>query len=483
MVKNLLNGIVLDIFIVMLSLLTMLALSVVLFFSIKKEYKKIRTGGKKDGILSFKDFNSIANKWIANLKINAKCHIIQLDVRMYDELVKSIGVEQYNTIFKQLVDEIYKIQPYGIRVCQKETDKLLIVVRNGGGIDIDSLSQLIIKNVGRIYKVGDMKVDIKINLAIATAPQDGVECEKLKHLLDMTMIMSRRKGYNEYEFYSTTFANESSQEYIYYQEIREAIKTKEFNLYFQAVVDSTTMEVVSAETLMRWFHKTKGVLPPSEFLSIMEQTGDINWVGEWCFEQMIIQHNAWKRSYAQDFMLAYNLSERQLNEQDLTSHFTKIIKKYRANPKDYYLEIGEGAIYSSSGVVQNNLKLLSEAGFRLLFDGFGKKTVSPLSLQGININAIKIERSFWVNSMEDELINQMLKMLLDYSKKYGLILIALGVEANKEVAYLKKQGIRLMQGYLFDKPKEAKDFIGNVLLTPWEDELKQFMLDTTKNEV
>lgn len=457
----------------------MIGVSVLLFFSIRKEYRKITEKSDKKEILNTKEFESIVDKWILSIKRKANCYIVQVDIREYAALVKAIGIEQYEIIFQQMLKDLFNIQPFGVRVCKLSKDKIYLLIRSGGCYDSNKLCELILNSVGRSYEVGEMNIDVKVNLAIVTAPQDGTEISSLKKLLDITMIMSRRKGVNQYECYTLTFANESSQEYIYYQEIKEAIRVREFNLFYQAVVDSENMEVIQAETLMRWLHKTRGVLRPSEFLNIMEQTGDINWVGQWCFEQMIIQHNAWKKKYEQKFAISYNLSERQVSNPQMPELFIKILKKYKGNPEDYSFEVDERVIFSTSNIIRENLSRLASEGFKICFEGFGKKVISPRSLTEIDVDIIKIDRAFWSEALKDDLIKQMFKLLVEHGVTEKILLVATGVEIPSDVVDLRQLGIRYMQGYLFDKPKDGKDFIGNVLLTPWEESLKMLVNSQT----
>lgn len=456
-----------------IALVVLIGLSILLFLKSKKEYLAIKNKVDNDKTLNEKDFEILVNKWISNLKKNGKCFIFQIDLRDYEKRVKAIGEEQYELIYKQIVDKLYQLQPYGVRVCSKDKNKLILVIRCGGDYDPKSLCELIVKNVAKAYKVGEMSVVIRINIAVACAPQDALTYAELKSLLKISMIMSRRKGFNSYEFYSATFANENSEKYIYYQEIKTAIDKKEFNLYYQPIIDSSNMEVYNAEALMRWVNKSRGVVAPSEFLNIMEETGDINWVGQWSFEQMVVQHTAWMKNYEQRFSLGFNLSDRQLNTPNTASNFIKTIKNLKANPFDYVFDVGESVLYATSKNITENLKTLSQAGFKICFEGFGKRITSPLSLEDINLDMIKIEKSYWKKASEDNLVRQMFQTLVEYARAKSIVLVGSGVESTVDLETLKNLNIRFMQGFLFDKPKDAKEFIGNVLLTPWEEEIKR----------
>lgn len=455
-----------------LSVVAAIALTVFLIFRTRRERKYVGSKIGEKGILSADAFYKLVSDTANSAGKRTKFTLYQIDIRRYDTLIKTIGDEQYATVVKEQCEALQKLQPWGVYIGMKKQDSIYMLIKGEQG-STESICQLIINNLARNYALTQgMSVDVSLNVAAAPYPESGNTAEDLFKNLDITMVVSCRKGENRYALYSPQFGNAKTDEYLYYQEISEAIKAKEFTLYYQPIVDTNTMEVVSCETLLRWMHRTKGVLPPSSFLYVMEQTGDINWVGQWSFEQLMRQSTVWDNNYEQRFDIAFNLSERQLLNPELADEFRKIAKKEKGNQSKILLEIDDMTLYQTSDIAKKNLDAMFANGFKICLDGFGTTFTSPTMLEDLPINQIKMEKVFWSKLKDSSIVANTIKILLTYAEEKGLKIVAAGVEDAEEMELLRKHGIVYMQGYVFSKPKDAKDFIADVVFTPWADDLK-----------
>ncbi len=286
------------------------------------------------------------------------------------------------------------------------------------------------------------------------------------------MIDSIKKGKANYSIYSNSLRAEQTKEYEVFVELKEAIKSKSFTILYQPIVDTNTMEVYAGEALLRWVHKTKGVLSPGTFLHIMEKTGDIVWVGYWAFEQMIKQMEAWKKNYNQRFKLSLNLSTRQLLEPKLSDSFRKLAIKNHADMSDFIFEIEDVNNYFTSQVAKENIDNLKSYGFQVAIDNFSENFERFTSIDNFPVDMIKIGKSFWDNISSDYMKTGIMETLKQMSINKGIQLIASFVSTSDDVMKIKNLDIDIMQGYIFTVPKNGKDFIGDVLLTPWEQDIK-----------
>lgn len=470
------------IFFTILAFLVMIGLSVLFVFKIRKDLIISKHSGSEKGLMSVDRFKTVVETLCRQNSKKLKYAIFRIDIRHLDDVKKVVGEDQMEAIYAEMVATILKLAPWGIRLTRASDKTFYVVMNINEEKTIDNQSQLLINNLSKEYEIGtDMLVAIMINVAAANIPEAGKTIEELKNSLDITMIMSKRRGENCYVLYNIKYINENTEEYKYYHEIKDAIANKEFILHYQPVIDIKNLEVVSAETVIRWTHKTKGILPPSEFLNIMEQTGDINWVGCWCFDKMLAQFASWQSNYEQKFTVSYNLSERQLLNADLANEFKKYIKKNKIEPNSILLEIADLAMYNMSDIVKNNIDKLSQFGIKICFDGFGSKYSSLTALQDFPIDTIKLHKNFWSKINESIINKDSLKILVEYAKEKNVMLIAVGVEDKDEIDLLKANGIEFMQGFAFSKPKDPKDFIADVVFTPWTETLKEQPATETKN--
>lgn len=456
---------------VMLALL--IILSIFLVFRIRKDLSVAKHSGADKGLMSLDRFKSVVENLCRQNTKKLKYALFRVDIRHIDDIKKVLGEDQIEAVYDEMVSIIMKLAPWGIRLT-RVTDNMFYVIMNINEENtIENLSRLLIENLSKDYEIGtDLSIPVVINVAAGSMPEAGNNLDELAKSLDITMVMSKRQGENSFMLYNVKYINENTEEYKYYHEIREAISNKEFILHYQPIVDTNTLEVISAEALMRWAHKTKGILPPSEFLGIIEQTGDINWVGLWCFEQMNSQLASWQSSYEQRFTVSCNLSERQLLNSELANNFKKVVRKYKIEPSNIVLEIADLGMYNMSDIVKNNVDRLAQFGIKICLDDFGAKFSSLTALQDLPISSIKLAKSFWSKISDSSIIKNTVKILIDYAKEKGLMIIAVGVEDRNEMKFLRDVGINYMQGYAFDKQKDPKDFISDVVFTPWTETLK-----------
>ena len=335
------------------------------------------------------------------------------------------------------------------------------------------ISKLLLKVLVKTYKMGpELSVKVNINIASVKFPEYGKTFDKLNSCIDIAMVKSKRLGDNNFVVYSQQFENEQTDAYQFYQEIKNAIKAKEFILHYQPIVDTNSGEVISCEAFIRWLHKERGVLNPSEFLSIMEQTGDIYWVGLWCLEQLLSQYATWTVGYEAKFSVRINLSTVQLQNSNLFDEIRKLIRKYKIDPTNIYFEVEDMTIYNVSEIAKDNIDKLVALGVKICLDNFGLKLTSPTEMQNLNLNSIKLGKSFWKNADTSTIVKNMIKLVVDYAKEENLQVIAHGVETKEDIEYLRSMGLNYMQGYAFAKPKDPGEFIGDVTFLPWSDNLK-----------
>ncbi len=456
-----------------------------LVFRIKKGLKEAKQYGNDKGLMSFDRFKVVVDNLCKQNTKKLKYALFRVDIRHIDDIKKAIGEDQMEAIYAEMTSTILKLAPWGIRVAKFDNVTFFVAISIDEERTIENLSQLLIENLAKNYEIGtDMKIPVVVNVAAGNIPEAGKNMSELQNSLDITMVMSKRRGENSFVLYNIKYVNENTDEYKYYHEIREAISNKEFILHYQPVVSTDNFEVVSAEAVMRWAHKTKGILPPSEFLNIMEQTGDINWVGFWCFEKMLEQFSAWQTNYEQKFTISCNLSERQLLNADLADELKKIVRKYKIEPSCIMLEMADLAMYNMSDIVKNNVDKLAQFGIKICFDGFGSKTTSLTVLQDFPLNTIKLAKAFWSKINESSIIKETIKILVDYAKEKNIMLVAVGVEDKDEIEMLRENGIIFMQGFIFAKQKDPKDFIADVVFTPWTETIKENTVieDNDKNE-
>ena len=463
----------LNIFLTVIEGLAVLGVCVFLFFRIRRERAFNSERKLAMGDSSLENFTKYLARAIETAGRRKKFFVFRIDYRDYDAVFKALGQVQTENLQKQQLEKLSRLTSWGAKAAVNKPGSYYLVLKNTENYDIDRFCRLILENISvKADTNAGFTVDVDINVAAGEFPECGASAEEIFKNLEIAMIAAMRKGENRYAVYSLQLSNTESDEYKFYEEIRQAIKSKEFTLYYQPIVDTANMEVFMGEALIRWSHKTRGVIPPSDFLYLMEQTGDIIWVGYWCFDQLVKQGAVWRSNYEQRFLLSFNLSVRQLMEPGLADEFRRIVNRGRVAADGYVFEIADMNVYGESEIARENIDKLHKYGFKLAVDGFGEKFSSLSLFEKIPVDIVKIEKKFWHEAGGASIKRNVMQALTDYSAGNNITPVALWVEAE-DIEYLNALHITKMQGYAFSQPKSAKDFIGEVVLTPWSDELKR----------
>ena len=195
------------------------------------------------------------------------------------------------------------------------------------------------------------------------------------------------------------YSDEISQtegEYLeYYHQIKRAISKQEFVFYYHPIIDLEKNNIFGAEALIRWQHPEHGLLSPNRFINIMEQSGDINWVGLWGLETLIKSFFLFRQAHPNSNMkFSMNVSSKQLISESIALDFQKLIKKYKINPANIILEFEEFSLFEKHKTVIDNIKKLHDLGFKIAIDGFGVDFATITQLKKMPVDVIKLSKEF-----------------------------------------------------------------------------------------
>lgn len=237
-----------------------------------------------------------------------------------------------------------------------------------------------------------------------------------------------------------------------------ALKRKEFLVYYQPQISMNTGKIVGAEALVRWQHHEKGLIPPTEFIPVAEKTGFIIPLGEWILQTACQQLQAWKNDGFSGLRMAVNLSPRQFHQPDLSSRVAQILEKIGLEPSSLELELTESLMVEDVKSAIATLTQLKNLGVSISIDDFGTGYSSLSYLTQYPFDALKIDRSF-VRNITDGCRNAaIVKAIIEMAHSLHLEVIAEGVETETEKDFLWRSECDVMQGYLFSPPLSAADF-------------------------
>ena len=296
-------------------------------------------------------------------------------------------------------------------------------------------------------------------MGISVYPLDGEDAEALLRNAAAAIDQAKGQHKNGYHFYSASMNANFLVRVSLESDLRKAVKRKEFVAYYQPKVEARTRKIVGVEALVRWIHPLKGVVLPSEFISLAKETGLIIPIGEQVLHRACLQMTAWREAGYAPIHVAVKLSSLQLLQQDLVKTISSTLQASKLNPEYLELEITESALMHNEEAASLTLTSLRTMGVSIVIDNFGTDFSSLTYLKRFPVNALRIDRSFVKNISNDPDVDAITTALILMAKSFQLTVIAEGVETEEQRKFLQEQGCDEMQGYLFGPPVPADEFV------------------------
>ncbi|MEC4717754.1 EAL domain-containing protein [Noviherbaspirillum sp. CPCC 100848] len=296
------------------------------------------------------------------------------------------------------------------------------------------------------------------SVGIAVYPTDGEDFETLLTHADIAMYSAKEKGRNNFQFYAPRMHERAAKRLRLEGDLRRALERQELTLYYQPQVDVNTGRVVGAETLIRWQHPELGLIPPSEFVALAEETGLIGAIGEWVLRTACTQAKKWEQAGLGKLRIAINLSARQFSQPNLLRTVQSTLAESGLDPSNLELEITESTVMVDVQHTIRTLHELKNIDVHLSIDDFGTGFSSLSYLKQFPIDVLKVDQSF-VRDITTDADNAMIVMsVISLAHNLRLQVIAEGVETVEQFNYLKENKCDQVQGYYFSKPLPADKF-------------------------
>jgi diguanylate cyclase (GGDEF)-like protein len=308
-------------------------------------------------------------------------------------------------------------------------------------------------------------VHISASIGIAFYPRDGASVDTLLARADAAMYSAKERGRNNLQCYAEGMSTMTQDRVKFESELHEALRNRQFELHYQPKVDTLTGGVNSAEALIRWRHPQRGLVPPSEFISIADECGLLDAIGEWVLFEACRQAKAWQSEGLQSVRVAVNLAPSQFRLDNLVDQIRRALEASGLNPQLLEVELTESAVMSDAEESIQILETISRMGVLVSVDDFGTGYSSMSYLRRFPIDKLKIDRCF-VDQMtrrpEDASIVQ---AIISLAHSLHLKVIAEGVETPEQLALLTELGCDQYQGFHFSPALEPTQFFAFVKQT------------------
>jgi diguanylate cyclase (GGDEF)-like protein len=372
-----------------------------------------------------------------------------------------------DTLGHNVGDQLLKIAAERLRSCVRDCDT---VARLGGDeftVIVDDImevqdaavvAQKILDTLSQPFNLHGHEVFISVSVGITLYPTDDESADNLLRNADSAMYRAKEYGRNNYQFYVADMNVKARARLMLESSLRRALDRGEFTLYYQPRVDLFSGRVIGAEALLRWRHPEMGLVPPVEFIPILEETGMIIPVGDWVLRQASQQNRAWQDMGLPPIRMAVNLSVRQFIQKDLAESVLRILEQVGLSPEYMELEITEDLLLEHNQTNIITLTKLRNQGIHISIDDFGTGYSSLSYLKRLPIDTLKIDQSF-VRDIDTDPDNKAIaSAIIAMANSLHLNVLAEGVETDEQLAFLRAQGCNEIQGFSFSHPLPAEEF-------------------------
>ncbi len=384
--------------------------------------------------------------------------VLMLDLDRFKHVNDVLGYQFGDLVLKRVAERLsQQIMREGDMIARLGGDEFAVLLRCGDAALAESVALRITRAFDDPLTLEEHTVDMSAGIGMACWPAHGNDADVLLSRAEVAMYAAKRRTAGPL-MYDASIDAASTQTLSLLTELRQAVELGELRLYLQPKLALDSGRVAGAETLVRWQHPQRGLVPPMQFIPFAEQTGFIRVLTMWVFEEAARQ---WLALVAQGMTvtLSVNLSTRDLLDQDLPQKFDALLTQHRVPAEAFCLEITESAIMDDPQRALATLNRLSALGFKLSIDDFGTGYSSLAYLKRLPVDELKIDKSF-VMSMETDIDDaKIVRSTIDLAHNMGLTVVAEGVENAKVWELLRELNCDQAQGYHMGKPMPATDFV------------------------
>jgi len=321
-------------------------------------------------------------------------------------------------------------------------EKMLEIVRNN------------FNRLKRSFILDHEEFFITVSVGVCTYPEDGTTTQMLLSNVDLALGKAKSMGKNQLVIYDERYHHDMKKQIEISNMLYHAVRNKEFKVFYQPIVQSSTGIASKVEALIRWHHPVKGNIPPLDFIDISEKTGHIREITYFVIKESIQQLRIWDQQGI-DMMVSINLSARVLNDPNFLNDIKVLLDKFNGDPKRLILEITESAVLTHIDESITTLLVLKAMGFAIALDDFGTGYSSLTYLQRLPIDIIKIDRSFIRNIQSKDHRVPLLKFMIDVAHELKLKVVCEGIEEDYERHATISHGSDYLQGFYYARPNTA----------------------------
>lgn len=406
-------------------------------------------------------FNEILNKSISHAKrYNKSLAVLLIDIDQFKKINHMLGTVKSDYVLKEIGKRFTNVLRSEDILAKLDGDEYIVLLNDIKHPKFSStVAEKLLNVCSHLMKVDDHEFTLTASIGICIYPNDGESLEDLLKNTDEALYKAKHSGGNAYHFYTRAMDVEAK-EYIQLESaLRKAIHNNELALYYQPKLNIRKGKIVGLETFMRWEHPVLGIISPTKFIPLAEETGLIMEIGEWALRKACRSNKYWQDEGYEHVTVSVNLSPKQFHHPEISKIVSKVLKSTGLNPRYLELEISENTVMGNIELAEKILNDLKQTGVQISIDHFGMGYTSINHLKQFPINVIKIDRNFIKGVPNNPNDSAITSAMIALAHNLGLEVIAEGVETAEQVQHLSSYHCDMIQGYFLSHPVTAQKII------------------------
>ena len=380
--------------------------------------------------------------------------VLFVDLDDFKTVNDSLGHGEGDTLLVAVAERLRGGLRAGDTIARMGGDEFAVLLEDRAVADEPvELAERLLKTLHAPFVCQGKELFVRASVGVAMLTSTKETADELLRNADVAMYMAKTNGKNRIEVFEPSMHTAALTRLAVKGDLDRALERNEFFLEYQPIMNLETRDMTGVEALLRWHHPERGVVGPTEFIPVAEETGLIIPLGRWVLEQACREAKSWDGfSPARQLTMSVNVSGRQVTERGFLDEVTQILAVTGLDPSRLVLEFTEGVLMQDTEATMVTLTQLKRLGVRLAIDDFGTGYSSLSYLRMFPIDVLKIDRSFVASMSEGPDQTSLVSSILKLAETLNLETVAEGIEEADQVAALRGLGTDLGQGFFFSKP-------------------------------
>jgi diguanylate cyclase (GGDEF)-like protein/PAS domain S-box-containing protein len=395
------------------------------------------------------------NQALVSLEVPDRLVLLFVDLDDFKSVNDTLGHDTGDRVLREVGRRLERVSRRGDTVARLGGDEFVLLCQAAQeGEDLSLICDRAMRAICAPLQDGPHDLTVTASLGAVIRSDPSAEPEELLQQADVAMHTAKRSGGNRFEIYTAELGELSESSRSLASELRRGIHKGDLFVLYQPVIDLRDGSMLGAEALVRWRHRTRGVIPPVEFIPVAERRGLIAAIGDFVLDEACRQVAAWTSTDGcpPGFKVAVNLSGRELKDPELVNRITATLQRHRVAPERLVLEITENVLLGELGDAHRAIVSLAEIGVSIALDDFGTGYSTLAHLRQLRTDTLKIDRSFVAQLAGPSRDREIVAAVTGMAHALGMTVVAEGVETGAQREALIAIGCDAAQGYLFARP-------------------------------